>query len=230
MTTNWNKDYPLAASSLSSQALQMRQNHAVIDDALSRMFNYLTDYYLHTLILRTRTDHPTTPASDKGKFYARDTDGKAELWFKDNSGNEVQITSAGSLHVSGKGADVPAGTPCFFAQDTAPTGWTGAAHEDGLLAVKGGSNAYNVAGGNTAGTWTAPTHALTEAEMAAHDHTIQVYEQKKSTNTSGNSYRYISGSPGSKNTGDAGSGTAHSHGSDTYRPYAITGIIATRDA
>ena len=47
----------------------------------------------------------------------------------------------------------------WFYLNVAPTGWaidTSAA--DAILAVKGGTNAYNVAGGNQAGTWTQPNH------------------------------------------------------------------------
>lgn len=41
---------------------------------------------------------------------------------------------------------------------------------DRVLAVKGGANAYNVNGGNPAGTWTQPGHTLTAAEIPDHAH------------------------------------------------------------
>lgn len=50
---------------------------------------------------------------------------------------------------------VPSGTKMWFYQNTAPTGWTiDATPADAVLAVKGGSNAYNTTGGTQAGSWT----------------------------------------------------------------------------
>jgi len=74
--------------------------------------------------------------------------------------------------------------------NTAPPGWkvlaTGA---DTVLGVAGGSQAYNVNGGNPGGTWTQPNHthtgpshthttgnlALTEAQMPSHIHLMAQY-------------------------------------------------------
>ena len=47
---------------------------------------------------------------------------------------------------------------------------------DKVLAIKGGSQAYNVTGGNTAGTWQQPGHALTTNEMPSHSHSNSVSE------------------------------------------------------
>ena len=41
---------------------------------------------------------------------------------------------------------------------------------DKVLAIKGGDDAYGVAGGQTSGTWTQPGHTLTESEMPSHGH------------------------------------------------------------
>lgn len=46
---------------------------------------------------------------------------------------------------------------------------------DRVLAVKGGSNAYNANGGTTAGTWTQPNH--THA-AGAHTHSVQVWVEE----------------------------------------------------
>lgn len=52
------------------------------------------------------------------------------------------------------------GRAVYLYQDDAavPDGWSKVAVTDKVLAVKGGSNAYNRTGGGTAGTWTQPTH------------------------------------------------------------------------
>ncbi len=67
-------------------------------------------------------------------------------------------------------APMVAGTKMWFYQNVAPAGWTlDAVPGDELLAVKGGAQAYNVAGGTVAGSWTvagltkdAHTHAFTQ--------------------------------------------------------------------
>jgi len=67
-------------------------------------------------------------------------------------------------------------TKCWFYLDAAPTGWTiDETPADALLCVKGGSNAYNTAGGAQAGTWTQPNHLHTIAHTHAgpsHSHTL----------------------------------------------------------
>ena len=75
--------------------------------------------------------------------------GKGELFIKDEDGNVLQLTSSGTAE------PFPAGTKMYFYQDTAPLGWVYvSAVTDGVLAVKGGSQAYNVDGGTGAGSWT----------------------------------------------------------------------------
>lgn len=41
---------------------------------------------------------------------------------------------------------------------------------DKVLAIKGGSQAYDVTGGTTAGTWQQPGHTLSLSEIPSHDH------------------------------------------------------------
>jgi len=61
-----------------------------------------------------------------------------------------------------------AGRKLWLYEDTAPTGWSIVAITDRVLAVKGGTDAYNVSGGNGAGTWTQPNHTHTGP---SHTHT-----------------------------------------------------------
>lgn len=44
-----------------------------------------------------RTGSAPTAVADKGFVYAKDVGGKAELFYRDEDGNEVQITSAGKI-------------------------------------------------------------------------------------------------------------------------------------
>jgi len=65
---------------------------------------------------------------------------------------------------------------------------------DAGLAIKGGAQAYNVNGGNVAGTWTQPDGTISIAQMAAHSH-----------------------------TGATAAGSAHNHGFSNGQPYYGTG-------
>jgi len=78
-------------------------------------------------------------------------------------------TTAGTACQGNDARFIPAGTKMWFYQNTAPTGWViDSTPADAILAVKGGSAAYNVNGGMAAGTWTHPTHTHTGP---SHTHT-----------------------------------------------------------
>lgn len=97
-----------------------------------------------------------------GSLSALDVDGTMAA----NSDAKVPSQKAVKTYVD---ALLPTGTKMYFYQDTAPTGWTiDGAVADVCLAVKGGANAFNVAGGSLAGTWTQPGHTHTGP---SHTHT-----------------------------------------------------------
>ena len=78
-------------------------------------------------------------------------------------------TTAGTACQGNDARFIPAGTKMWFYQNTAPMGWViDSTPADAILAVKGGSAAYNVNGGMAAGTWTHPTHTHTGP---SHTHT-----------------------------------------------------------
>lgn len=148
----------------------------------------------------------------------------------------------------------------FTLEDTAPTGWSIVADTgDGLIACKGGANAYNVDGGTKlAGTWTQPTHvhvdgahthttagfALTSAYLPQHSHAISpgvVNPAAGGTDSGAGAAAF-----GTNNiTSSAGSGDSHDHGNTgsagsagntgasasaaTWRPDANVGIIIEHD-
>jgi hypothetical protein len=120
----------------------------------------------------------------------------------------------------------PATTNMFFYQAAAPTNWTiYTTVEDCLLAVKGGSNAYNIAGGTgaEAGSWTPSTHTHTMNThyhdyshthgQAAHIHTMPSHAHTMQSHThTGPSHTHtgsVSGTTSEENTGgvDQGSGS-----------------------
>ena len=108
---------------------------------------------------------------------------------------------------------------------------------DSVLAVKGGSNDYNVTGGQTGGSWTWPTHTLAEADIPAHTHTLGSRDSTAgvSSSTGGREFIEDHGYSGSgygvaSTSSSYGSGGAHSHGSTTFRPMAAIVIIIEKDA
>jgi hypothetical protein len=149
---------------------------------------------------------------------------------------------------------IPAGTKSWFYQNVAPVGWTiDATPADAVLAVKGGSNAYNVNGGTQAGTWTQPNHSHTAGSLAGASHThnlpigrktddylvhgfaVDEYDSGASLAVSYTDTLTVSGctiyrykSQGAT-VGISGS-TENSATPNTYRPLAQVGIICTKDA
>lgn len=95
-------------------------------------------------------------------------------FIADRQANEIndQLTPA-QIATYLQASIIPVGTKAWFYQDTAPAGWSIVAGcADGLLAVKGGEQAYNVAGGAQAGVWTQPNHAHSHAHLGPlHTHT-----------------------------------------------------------
>lgn len=89
------------------------------------------------------------------------------------------------------------GRKLWLYESTAPTGWTIVGISDIALAVKGGTGAYNVAGGNVAGaawttlkahTHTGPSHTHGLGTMAGpnHTHTLANFGGPDSSVTGGN--------------------------------------------
>lgn len=146
-----------------------------------------------------------------------------------------------------------AGRRLWLYEDAAPTGWTYlAAIADRVIGVKGGSNAFNVVGGNQAGTWTQPTHTHTGV---SHNHKWYDYrtgaDHDATFDSSGNYIDPLPTVQGSATafahmkifkdtdnyapnedfyTSNAGTGnTGSSSTANTWRPYGAVGIIVEKD-
>jgi hypothetical protein len=170
-----------------------------------------------------RVGSAPTHAANKGFLYAKDVSAKAELFYIDEDGNEVQVTSGGVIP-----GTLPSGTKMWFYQNTAPTGWTvDSTPADALLAVKGGTAAYNANGGTQAGTWT----------QTGHTHAAGTFGV--SGTTSAESGGYAQGAynvynftlaPHTHTFSAAVTGTSASGAeAATWRPLAQLGIICTKD-
>lgn len=256
----WDRTKPAGSIAVRNSDDPIRANWAYIETTIGAEHNFLTDGS-HTDITCTSIESSgklegtnvvftppiATPgsAADTGKLYGKDVNGKIELHWLDEDGNEVQVTFSGS-------AVFPSGTKLWFDQNTAPPGWTyDNTRTDRVLAVKGGANAYSVDGGSVAGTWTQPSHTLVTTEIPAHTHVIG--NDTHNHSFGGSTPRYgSSGSDGSYGSilyggsdtvaasvsinndthnhtcANAGSGGSHNHGT-TWRPGAAVGIICAKD-
>jgi len=156
-----------------------------------------SDYFYATIIAQDGTREIVKVESLAGSTYtvaARGADDSSASAFSDGDRFQLRlpkiileafrddiITNAAAIAVNGTLLDgtvnagsipAPAGTNMFFYQASAPSQWTiDATVEDCLLAVKGGAQAYNIAGGTgaEAGSWTPSTHVHT---MGSHTHTL----------------------------------------------------------
>jgi len=123
----------------------------------------------------------------------------------------------------------------WFYENSAPTGWTyESSITDKVLAVKGGSQAYNRTGGSTGGTWT--VGGLSLGSESGHTHTVTIPASGWSTvwRDAGGYIDAMAEEDGADNTMDTrvlttSGGSSHSHSisqNATWRPSAAVGIIA----
>lgn len=79
----------------------------------------------HEIVTLREQTAPTVEA-DKGYVYTKVVDDKAELHFKDEDANEIQLTVAGEIKqssIEGNSAFVPTGGMIPYGGAAAPTGW-----------------------------------------------------------------------------------------------------------
>jgi hypothetical protein len=140
-------------------------------------------------------------------------------------------------------------TKIWMYSNVAGDGWViDSTLTDVVLAIKGGSQAYNANGGTTGGTWTQPNHQLVASEIPDHAHsgTVNSGGTHNHTTTSILTHDFAGGTPGWRD-GDSGSGVVtsssngahthtfttntdgggdgnHNHGT-TYRPAAAIGTL-----
>jgi microcystin-dependent protein len=198
-------------------------DRAVINDN----FSALNSEKIETSVLDTDS---TLAANSDAKIATQ----KAVKAYMDNTGNSF----------------APTGAVSAFAGSTAPTGWLladGSAVSRTTYATLFGVISTTYGSGNGTTTFNVPdlkgkipvgysstetefdalgetggakTHALTEAELAAHTHTIVTYNPG-TAGSQGVSGAFNTSSPGSKTSNSTGSGTAHNN----LQPYVTLNYI-----
>lgn len=109
-------------------------------------------------------------AGTNGYLYTKTVAGNTELFWKDNSGHVVQLTTAGVINL----ATFPSGTTLSFLQAAPPTGWNvSSVFNDQMIRLVSGAG-----GGTAGGSWTISglsiglTTGNTPADLAVHSHSI----------------------------------------------------------
>lgn len=149
------------------------------------------------------------------EFHEIDTKGKLWIqrvaalptWTANDVGRVVYDISADAFYFGSSsawelwGSDIiPAGTKMVFYQNTAPTGWTiDGTVADAIIAIKGGSQSYNVNAGQLAGTWTQTnhTHTFSDSFSASHNHSVSLTHSHRWLDNRGASLDYTWTSTGS---------------------------------
>lgn len=127
---------------------------------------------------------PST-VTDQGYLYTKNVSTKAELFWKDEDGNVLQLTAAGALK---EVAEFAAATVMLFSQGAAPSGWTVTGVNDQAIRLR--SVAANAEAGTSAfstvfGLQAVDGHVLTEAQMPAHTHTTTAVPNNNAGGNSG---------------------------------------------
>ena len=172
-TRTWNAAYeaaPADSDNVSAGAGEVRNFRTDVRERMEKD-HYMditgtdADHGEHTKVT-LRVGSAPTHAADKGILYAKDVSSKAEMFYIDEAGDEVQLTSGGATAV------IPTGTKMLFYADVAPTGWTiDNTLNDKVVFVTSGSAAGGEVGGgaHSTGTWTQPSHTHTGP---SHTHTV----------------------------------------------------------
>ncbi len=192
----------------------------IIEDWL--LVDHDTDGEHKQVTMPERAGDPSA-ASGTGFAYTKDDGGDTEYFYRDDSGNVVQITEDGSLAIS----VFPSGTKMLFVQEAAPSGWTKDTDQnDKALRVVSGTPGTGGATGFTSvfGSGKATvSYTLLAADIPAHVHTVVTAGTGSGAIISAN----MSGGT-AKDTSSVGGGGGHAHDLSLDLQYMDV-IKATKD-
>lgn len=186
-TRTWNAAYeavPADTDDASEGAQRIRHLKADISERLDVDHSWEGDGDdgKHKQITLLEQAAAPTNDTDTGFLYTKDVSGATELFYEDDSGNEVQLTDGGEINKS-----FPANTRMLFYQAAAPTYWTQVTSvNDRMLRVVSGS------GGGSGGSWT-----ISGLSSPNHTHGFSVPEHYHSSPIAVSGAQNILYSPGS---------------------------------
>jgi len=161
-TRTWNASYellPADGDNISAGATRIRNLKTDIRERMAHD-HYMAvagtdaDHGEHKQSTYRTGDYTCAGTANKGTVYTKDVSAKAELFYCDEDGDEVQMTTGGAVY------PFPSGTTMPFYQASCPTGWTEAA-------IQANSGARIVAAGGTGGT----SGGITNFQALTHTHT-----------------------------------------------------------
>lgn len=184
-TETWDATYetlpPDTGESASLGASRIRSVKQAIQERIEVDHSFAGDAHdgKHLKVtLKFRASKPTNDATD-GALYSKEVSGVTELFYVDDTGAEVQLTSGGLA------GGFPSGTKMVFQQTAAPTGWTkDTTHNNKAFRVvtgsvgSGGATAFTTifGSGKTSGSTSPATnsrgaHTHSTTSVSNHNHT-----------------------------------------------------------
>lgn len=229
-TRDWDNADPIDHTLNSKWPAEIREVMTDVEERMDDIANgftsgdTVTDY--NKIPLNNRVADPTN-VGDTGILYTKDASGKAELFFIDEDGNVIQLTTVGSLNETAACESVyPVGHIYISTVSTNPNTLLGcgtwAASGEGRVLVGVGTSdaAYSLDG-----TGGASTVTLTggESGTSAHPHNIplQIWAgQDNGTYTAGTNHTNSAGTDTTDNSSEANADDAHQN----MPPYLVVHI------
>lgn len=146
-TTTWNAAFeatPAAGANVSGGDDRIRELKEAVRERMEKDHYWDetgtdADHGEHVKVT-LRVGSAPTQAANKGIIYAKDVSGKAELFYIDEDGDEVQITSGGSLNVASTQINnIQTGTITIAAGDATNTDTITAVDTDKAFIVHNGA-------------------------------------------------------------------------------------------
>lgn len=159
-----------------------------------------------------------TLTADEGALYTKTVSTISELFFENENGVEIQITSGTKLNET---VIIPSGTVMLFQQTSAPTGWTKLTDQnDRALRIvsgtagTGGSVPFSTVFGRTA----TDSHTLTAAQSGLpshnHDYGVRLNPTLGANGTPASANAGANASQPTDSAGGTNASEGHSHNMD----------------
>jgi len=173
-----------------------------------------------TLLVQTSI----TQKANAGILYSKDVSAKAELHYKDEDGNEIQLTSVGALN---GGSPFVTGDLLLSSVTTAHSGWTNVTATYASRHLRVGNTTLGT-GGSATLSGTTGSHTLTTTEIPSHTHDVSVYGGFSAGSNPGSGATQTGTTFTTTSTGGGG-GHTHDLSSVSNAPLYVDVILFKRD-